>query len=86
MPRRFPRDFLMVTRGGAARHSLRRPMADATSGTPKAVPLYEALRDHQKSHASTATACDAEQRSVVARELSARDGGGGAVGKARRAP
>ncbi len=65
-------DFLMVTHGGAARRSLRRPMADPTSGTPKAVPLYEALRDHQKSHAITASACDAEQRSVVEQRSSSR--------------
>ena len=49
VPADVPDIFLMVTRAGARRRSLRRPIADATSMTPKAARNCDALGDHQRS-------------------------------------
>jgi len=49
VPADVPDIFLMVTRAGARRRSLRRPIADATSMTPKAACNCDALGDHQRS-------------------------------------
>jgi len=59
--------FLMVTLGGKARRSLRRPIASATSVTPKAAPGRDAQGDHQP-HSRHSSRSHRDSWPVAARE------------------